>query len=191
MITVQEIVRRVRTTINDTREEYRNSNEEVFDWITDCINTILNRAPAYFSRSGSLPLVAGVEQSVSGLTRAIAFVAVEGFPQADLSTLDSFRPGWRNGTAGALQNWAPGNTGPASFVIYPPAAGGESLPVVYIEEPVPVTSLTQEINLPDWLMAPIVQFCVGMVEAKDDEHVNSNRAAQAKAEFLALINGAA
>ena len=191
MFKVSDVVSRVRYVVNDTRSSYRNTDEEIFGWITDCMNIILTAVPQLFSKSASMILQAGCEQTVENIARAVSFVGIDGYPRADLKMLDSFSPGWRNtASAGAIQNWAPGDLGPKSFVVYPPSSGVQTLTVNYVEEPVPVSALTDDIDLPDSLVAPIVQYCVGMVESKDDEHVNSNRAAQAKAEFVGYLRGA-
>lgn len=191
MIPASDIVSRVRTIINDTREEYRNGDTEIFGWIMDCLNTILTARPELFTKVAQIALLAGPDQTVAGVTRAVAFAGVEGYPRADLAALDYFRPGWRSGAATAvLENWGAGNTGPLSFTVFPPSLAGQSIPVLYVETPAPITQLTDPVGLPDNMIAPVVQYCVALVESKDDEHVNSNRAAQAKADFLALIKGA-
>lgn len=191
MILASDIVSRVRTIINDTREEYRNSDIEIFGWILDCLNTILSARPAIFTKVAQVTLQEGPDQTVASVTRAVAFAGVEGYPRADLAALDYFRPGWRAGAATAtLENWSAGNTGPLSFTVFPPSVAGQMVPVLYVETPAPISQLEDPVGLPDNMVAPVVQYCVAMVESKDDEHVNSNRAAQAKADFLAHIKGA-
>jgi len=190
MIKASDIISRVRTVINDTRTEYRNTDVEMFGWITDCLNVILTIHPNLFRKTGSIDLVLGANQSVSGIQGAVAFAAIPGYPKADLAALDAFSPGWMQGNAGVLQNWSPGVGTPDSFLVYPPSPAGQSVLVDYIATPTPIASLNDQVAIPDNMVAPVVQYCVGMVESKDDEHVNSNRAAQAKAEFIAQINGA-
>lgn len=190
MITAADIVSRVRTIVNDTREEYRNSDTEIFRWITDCLNVILTARPSIFTKAATLILQAGADQTVAGITRAVAFAGVEGYPKADLAAMDYFRPGWRSGEEAALENWGAGNAGPLSFTVFPPSPGTQTITVLVVETPAPVTALTDTVGIPDNMVAPVVQYCVALVEAKDDEHVNSNRAAQAKADFIAHIQGA-
>lgn len=190
MIKASDITGRVRTIVNDTRTEYRNSDTEIFGWIIDCLNTILSARPGVFTKAASMILQVGPEQTVANITRAVAFAGVEGYPRADLAAMDYFKPGWRTGDEGQIENWGPGNTGPQSFTVFPPSPGNQTVTVLYVETPAPITQLDDPVGIPDNMVAPIVQYCVAMVESKDDEHVNSNRAAQAKAEFVALIKGA-
>lgn len=191
MFKVSDVVSRVRYVVNDTRPAYRNADEEIFGWISDCLNIILTAVPQLFSKSAPMILQAGCDQTVANISRAAAFLGIDGYPRADLKLLDSFSPGWRNAASvGAIQNWAPSDHDRKAFVVYPPSSGMQTIPVNYVEEPLPVSLLADDIDLPDSLVAPIVQYCVGMVESKDDEHVNSNRAAQAKAEFVAYLRGA-
>lgn len=185
-----DVVSRVRDVVNDSGSVYRNSDTSLFRWITDCQSMLLNNIPSLFTKTTAFNLSAGYSQSVSSLTGAVAFVEVVGAPKADLDLLTRFRPDWVNDAQGPLENWGPGGNGPLSFSVYPPSPAAQAVRVSYVEQPNAVAALTDTLAAPDNYLPAIVQYCVGMVESTDDEHVNSNRAAQAKADFIAMIRGA-
>jgi len=189
MSTAQDIVTRVRDVINDTSATPRNSNEEIFRWISDALSLASTSVPRLFSKTADMICSAGYLQTLA-FTRALSFIEVIGFPQVDVASLTAFAPGWKMDTAGPIQHWFPSADSPKSFCVYPPSQGDQTITVTYVESPAPVTSASDVLNVPDVVIPAVVQFCVGMVESKDDEHVNSNRAAQAKADFVALIKGA-
>ncbi len=190
MIYVSEILARVRRVTNDTSATPRTEDTELFGWIADCLNLILTVNPELFAKTTNFSLQPGVAQSVVGVTGAALFLGIAGYPESDLSALDAFKPGWRAGATGALQCWSRGDSGFLSFLVYPPSAGGQSVSLRYAKTATTPSTGSDVLDIPDNYIPPIVQYCVGMTEAKDDEHVNSNRSAQAKAEFLAVIKGA-
>lgn len=190
MILASDITTRVRLVTNDGGSNPRNTDPEIFAWINDCLNVILSMVPSLFAVGAPLALAAGVYQSIASLSRAVAFIAVDGYPKFDVDAMDVFRPGWPNDTQAAIQQWAPGPVGPKSFLVYPPSPAAQPVVVNYVASPPPVAALTDALAIPDNFIPMITQYCVAMTESKDDEHVNSNRAAQAKAEFAAAIKGA-
>lgn len=185
-----EIISRVRYITNDQISEYRTTDEEILLWINDCVALLVSNLPALFVTTTDLILQAGYRQDVDAVTGAIAFKGIPGYPAADFDTLTRFRPNWMADTAGTLQNWTPSTDKPTEFYVYPPSPGNHTVSVSVVVKPALLTQATDTIQVPDNYVPAITQYCVGMVESKDDEHVNSNRAAQAKAEFVALIRGA-
>jgi hypothetical protein len=187
-IAVADIIARVRDNINDLAGA-RISDERIMRALTDGLLLIATAKPKYFTDTKDHVCQAGSYQSV-GFDGAIAFVEVLGYPKIDFEALAVFRPTWMMDTEGPIQGWAPEETDPLEFKLYPPASGSQSLKVTYVKAPASVTSPVGTIPVGEHLLVPLVSFCTGVIESADDEHVNSNRAAQAKAEFTAILQGA-
>jgi hypothetical protein len=184
-----EIISRVRDITNDTGAEPRTKSAEIMRWISDALDVALSVVPKLFSKTASMTCQSGYLQTLP-FERAVAFIEVIGITRIDFNKLSAFSPNWRLETAGAAQHWSPSSAGPNTFMVHPPALANQSLMVSYVEAPTEITSETAVVPLSDNFLPALVQYCVGMTESKDDEHVNSNRAAQAKADFVAMIKGA-
>jgi hypothetical protein len=187
-IAVADVIARVRDNVNDLAGG-RFSDERIFRALTDGLLLVATVKPKYFTETQDHVCQAGAHQHVT-FTGAISFVEVLGYPQSDFEALAVFRPNWLMDTEGPIQSWAPDETDPLEFRVYPPAPGSQTIKVTYVKEPAPVTSPTGTVPLGGHLLVPLVSFCTGVLESSDDEHVNSNRAAQAKAEFTAILQGA-
>lgn len=189
-VTIQHIADKVRTVTNDTASPYRTEDPEIIGWVNDCVSSCVSIVPQLFTKQGTHTATAGTRQDVV-LERSAGLVDVLGVPPADLAALTAFKPGWQADDAGPIQNWLRPANETLSFFTYPPQAGGEEIPIVYIEAPAKMTLITDIIPLPEVYEPAIVAYCVSMVEAKDDEHVLSQRSAQFMADFAGRIKGGA
>lgn len=186
--TVASILGKVRTLVQDKTQPYRAADSEIIGWINDCIKTVVSLVPQLFIASGSHVCTDGYRQTIIN-TRAHAVVDVIGVPVADLATLTQFYPGWQAATHGAIQNWMRPVNEPLSFYTYPPSDAGQDLTISFVEVPEDLTSSADFIPLPESYAPAIVSYCVAMVEAKDDESIDTNRAQQSMTDFVGRIRG--
>lgn len=194
-MTPQDIINDARYILNDTvSTRYRNTDAELLGWVNDGLDAMVGVLPQLFAATSAHTCAAGAEQAPS-FDRLVAIIDVQRITggaailRADKTTLDAFRPGWYADTQDAAVNWFPHQASPKKFMLHPPSTNGQSVDVVFAQAPAAL-ALGDAIPVPDNYQTALVAFVVGMAESKDDEFVNSNRAAQAKSDFLALIKGA-
>lgn len=174
MATVQEISDRVREIINDP-DKARVSDATLYRHASDALDLMCKAMPSLFTKRGTHTTTAGSLQTLI-LTRAAAFVRAIALTPFDKATLDAFLPSWQTGTAGTAAQWAPADN-PKTFYIYPPQAVSQSISVDYVEAPAEFTALSDSLPVSDDFVNPIADFVIGMCESKEEDGVNSTRAA--------------
>lgn len=187
-VTVQNVIDKVRILTNDTETPYRTEDSEITGWLNDAIKATLTLLPQLFTQTANYTCSAGSRQ-VLDTNLAHSLIEVIGVPYADYATMSAFNPQWQTDAAGAIQNWLRLGNEPLVFFAYPKQAGGETLTIMYVAIPAALTSTTDNVPLPETYAPALVAYCVSMVESKDDEHVNSNRAQAAMADFVGRITG--
>lgn len=187
--TVQDIADEVRFLTQDTQADaYRTSNTEIIGWLNDALYSLLSLVPQLFVTTGTYTTSSGSRQ-VLDLSLAHTLVEVIGVPQADYASLSAFNPAWQSAASGTIQNWLRALNEPLGFFVYPPSAGGVSLTVLYVKAHTELTATTDTIQLSEVYKPALVAYCTAMVEAKEDENVDNNRAAQQMADFVGRITG--
>lgn len=185
-VTAQNIITKVRRLTQDEAAPYRNSDSELLGWLNDAIKTVVSLVPQLFTKIGPHVCTAGFRQTLAN-ARAHSLVEVVGVPLADLGTLTAFAPGWQTATAGAIQNWLQPASEPLSFYCYPPSAEGQTLSVMFVESPAPLTVTTDEVPMPETYEPALTAYCTAMAEMKDDESVDTARAQQSMADFVGRV----
>jgi hypothetical protein len=195
-MTPQQIINDARYVLNDTvSTRYRNTDAELLGWVNDALDAMVGVLPQLFAVTSAHTCTAGAEQAPS-FARLVAILDVQRITggaailRADKAALDAFRPAWYSDASGAAANWFPHQASPKKFLLYPPSANGQSVDVVFAQAPVAL-ALDDVVPVSDNYQPALVSFVVGMASSKDDEATNTNRAAQAKADFVAMIKGAA
>lgn len=169
---------------------YRTSDAEMLGWLNDAINSLLNLKPGLFAKNVLHTCAGGYAQYVN-LSRAVQVLEVVGIPEADRSTLTQFKPGWITSTQDATVNWMRSPAEPLRFDVYPPAIENATLPILYVEAPALLVAVGDLVKVSENYEPVLVDFLVGRVEMKDDEHVNSTRAAQMMTRFEEQVKGVA
>lgn len=195
-MTPEDIIRKARFTINDWGDDFRQSNEELVDLVMDGLRECSTLAPQLFYSTGDMQCTAGAtEQGLAfSDTQAIAdVIRVKGggaILPCDMAALSAFRPNWGNDAAGPAVNWFRHAGDPLRFYIYPPAPVGQVIEIKYVRSPSVVGFKDEITDLPDSMQPALVNYVVAKAETKDDEHVNSGRAAAAYQQFVALLKPA-
>lgn len=190
-MTPQTIITNARYTLNDT-SSVTYSDAELLAFVNDGLKEVLKKAPRWFYTVGNHACTQdAIRQTMSSSTatevvRVIRVVGGNIVTFVELDTLDRFKPGWPSDTAGAAVNWMRDIDDPLSFYIYPKAPASQTLELLII----PVLSdyaLTDSLTLPSMFHSALEDYVVFRAESKDDEHVNSGRAAAYYQSFMAKI----
>lgn len=189
---VSTVLNKARKLLNDANSliEYRNTDSELIGHLNDALSMLANVKPGLFAVTADYTCVAGYKQVIE-FARAIQLLEVVGIPECERTSLAQFSPGWMSGSSGPTLNWIRSPAEPLRFDVYPPAAVDAVLPVLYSQSPAPLAATTDVIQLSENYEPALVDFIVGRAEMKDDEHVNSTRAAQMMTRFLEQVKGLA
>jgi hypothetical protein len=191
-MTPNDILSGVRTLLNDKTPPYRNGNDELLGRINDCLGVMLDMRPDLFITSDEHTCTAGAEQvcTFERLRQVVEVPRVVGgnaLTVADRLTLDQFRPGWYQDTEADAQHWIQHPKSIERFYLYPPSPAGQVVEVRFLQAHAAITALDSVIDIPENYQSAIEAFVVNRAESKDDEHVNSGRAAAFMSDFAGMI----
>lgn len=173
---------------------YRYSSADLLIYANDALDAMTLLAPQLFYTDGDVACIAGSALQTISFDNALALVKVrrvkggDALIQADPDNLDAFDAAWQKASAAAAVNWFPVANDPMRFMIYPPAPTGQVLEVVYVRLPGEY-ALTQDTGVPVTYKDAVADYIVYRAESRDDEHVNSNRAAQFLTTFQMKVKG--
>lgn len=187
-VTAADIINRVRHLTQDETAPYRTTNQEMLRWLSDAVKAVSTLVPELFIKTGTHTCRAGFRQILE-IARATALVDVIGVQEADAATLTLFSPGWQTATQGVIQNWLRPAGDQLGFYTYPPSPVDQAIPVLFVESPEEITSLDDQIPLPESYEPALVGYCTSMAESKDDESVDAGRAQTFMADFVGRVKG--
>lgn len=180
----------VRRLVNDSNADLQQRYEDadLVATLNEALRALIVARPDLGSTTAEHICDAGSLQDV-GVDRSVGVVDIIGLREVDRATLDDFAPGWRSTDADTAEEWmrVPGSA--LAFEVFPPAAGGEALPIrVVLSLPIVTTGdLETPIAVPEAYGPSIVEYMVGRIELADDEHANSGRAAALLGRFEASL----
>lgn len=177
--TVQDVVTEARELLLDNLLPYRYSDEYIVRKVNQILKRMVIARPDLFTTITNITCVAGSIQSAPSdsvrlmdvLTNS-AGVAVKEINQ---EVLDLMFPNWGNGAAGPATNWMRYPRDPNRFYLYPVAAGGETLEIVYARC-LPTYTASGTVGIQDAYFPVVLDGVCWMMESLDAEHVESGRA---------------
>ncbi len=206
MGTFQQAADTARLVLGDP-EKVRYPDDVMLTFGADAVREIAMEREDLFAVVANVACTPGtVRQTVSGAGNGYGLhvVDVQGIvggdaiTMGDLLNLRQFQPSWMRDPAGPAQNWFPIAVTEAKkpthdFYIYPKAPNAQSLVVHFVKDPFAGgnPSIGTEIPIPDEFLPAVEWYMVFRAESGDEEHVNSNRAAQAYQMFSAIVSGEA
>lgn len=193
MMTLGSAISIARGILNDPNG-VRYSDADLLRYANDALDQMVVLAPRLFYTDGEVLCVAGETLQTVGYGDAHALVAVRrvkngnAVTPADRASLDAFDPAWHRATAAAAVHWLAVENDPVRFLVYPPAPVGQVLEVQYVHVP-PEYTATADTTLPATYEDAVSDYIVSRAEARDDEHVNSQRVQQFSNSFVAKVKG--
>jgi hypothetical protein len=194
-LTLQIPIATARTILNDLASD-RYSDADLLQYGNDALDMMLPLVPHLFYAEGEIECIPTQAMQAVSYDDAASLVMIKRIKgggvvlRGSKDALDRYDPNWMAGATGAAVNWFPVENDPMRFWIYPPApATQQILECIYVRIP-PEYAVDADTGIPLHYSDPIADYIVYRAETRDDEHVNSNRAAQFLQSFGAKVKGA-
>lgn len=193
-MTPKSIIALARKIINDNDPDlvFRQEDDELCDYVNHGIKECSVIAPLLFRSIGDLECVPGETEQGISFADAQAFLEVirikggRAVLFGDMQTLSQFNPDWATDGQGPAVNWFKQGD-PLRFYLYPQAPDGQVLEVAYVRNPTEFALEEEITDLPDSMAPVLAQYVISAAESKDDEHVNSGRAAASYQRFVSML----
>lgn len=173
------IIARVQTQLID-EDATRWSEIELLRWLSDGQRLVATLVPGSTATVTTMSTANGARQAIppDGI-RLIAVVRNVGggsVTQIDRTALNAQRPNWPSDPATrAAKFYSMDPADLRTFYLYPPAKG-QQIEVVYAVVPPEVTSITQNISVPDQYAPALVDYILYRAHMKDDDGVQNGSA---------------
>lgn len=198
---VSDIILRVNDLVQD--DGIRWPEEEVIRWINDAQNEIIQLRPD--ANPITVPDFNPAEQSLQTLPpggirlldvpRTTHDTGGDAVREVDRAILDDQLPSWHRSTAevnGEIMNYTFDPSRPREFYLYPQPSEATRLEVVYSAKATRVTTPTEELDLPDIYMSPIVDYVAYRAFSKDADYAaNQERAIDHRQTFYTSLGATA
>ena len=156
-ISAKSIIQRVVETANDKTSVHWSVNELV-RYLNDGMRDIATVRPEAFSLTASMAAAAGASQSIPAGGIKLIDIPHNGTPAAPGTTvykcekreLDNVNSSWLTKTAvAAAVNWAPNESDPKKFWVYPPLIAASNITITYCALPTDVNEATDYTTFAD------------------------------------------
>lgn len=200
--TAASIISKARITLQDLAA-VRWTDAELLGYLNDGQREICMLRPDACAVVASMPLVAGTRQQIPDAGTAILKVVRNmgsngttpgrAIRHVLMDTLDSNIPNWHTvSPAAEILHAMTDARMPQFFYVYPPAATGTQVEVVYAAPPGDVAALGDTINVDDVFSTPLLDYVLFRAYTKDQDIPNgTERATAHRALFDAAMNGKA
>lgn len=190
-----DIIGRARIVLNDA-DGIRWLDSELFGWINDGQRAIAVVRPDSSAANSPVVLVAGTRQTLPTdglrLLDVVRNLGADGsggrvVRHVDRDVLDTQNVNWHS-EAGSItiKNYVYDNRDPKTFYVYPPAANGARLEVIYSKSPTDVTSLSSPLAIADIYADPLLNYVLYRAYSKDADFAQN---AQLSATYLQIFQG--
>ena len=206
-VTVQSVIDRVQTTLQDTTGVRWPVVSELVLWVNDAQREIALLKPDASAKNETVTLVAGTKQSIpSGGNRLLR--AVRNMSAASNGTgkrsvrlvsrevLDAQTPDWHDPSVSGdaahtnvVKHYIYDEANPRNFYVYPGVSGNAYLEIIYSANPSTVTQ-SDNLEVPDLYGNAVMNYVLYMAYMKDAEYAgNSQRAANHYQIFTSSVTG--
>ena len=184
--TVQTLLsQRVKITLQELSENgTRWSNSELINWLNEAYQQVVSLRPDASSANESVDLESGTKQTIpatglrllSLVRNTAAASSKRVITTTSRSALDSTRPGWHGEEETVnVEQFIFDDMDPRTFYVYPPAAIGAEVEIIYSQVPSPhdvdyANSKTDPLKLPDSYAPAIADWIMYRAFSKDAEH---------------------
>ena len=184
-----EIVDRARIVLNDA-DGIRWLDAEILKWINDGQRVIALVRPDASVSNSTLSLTTGTKQSIpnDGLRLLDVIRNTNGgraVRHVDRDVLDTQNPTWHADTSSTtIKNYIYDNRDPKNFYVYPPAAAGASLNIIYSKNPTDCANTSSNIDVADIYADPLLNYVLHRAYSKDAEFAQNF---ELSANYLAIF----
>ena len=206
-VTVQSVIDRVQTVLQDTTGVRWPVVAELVLWINDAQREVALLKPDSSAANDTVTLSAGTKQSIpSGgnrLSKAVRNMSAassgtgkRSVRLVDREVLDAQTPDWHDPSVTGdaahttiVKHYIYDEANPRNFYVYPGVAGNAYLEIIYSANPVTVAQ-SGSLSIPDIYANAIMNYVLYMAYMKDAEYAgNAQRASSHFQIFTAAVTG--
>lgn len=206
-VTVQSVIDRVQTTLQDTTGVRWPVVSELVLWVNDAQREIALLKPDASAKNETVTLATGTKQAIpsSGnrLLRAVRNMSAASGGTGKRSVrlvsrevLDAQTPDWHDPTVSGdaahtniVKHYIYDEQNPRNFYVYPGVAGSAYLEIIYSANPTTVAQ-NGNLDIPDIYANAVMNYVLYMAYMKDAEYAGNNqRAANHYQLFTASVTG--
>lgn len=195
-MTVNDVITRVADVLNDI-ENLRWTYEELQRWLNDGRREICALRPDLYVTSATVELDAGTKQSIPDdgvrlvdVVRNMAGNTPGTAPRiVERELLDVHMPGWHTKTAStAVKHYMYDERDPKVFYVYPPAASGAKLDIVYSQLPSDLSDTDADLGNEAAHTGALIDYILYRAFSKDADFAgNIQRAAAHYSQFMSQL----
>lgn len=192
-ITAQSIIDKVRIILQDA-DKVRWTDDELLGWLNEGQREIIIYKPDAYVVNESVNLTTGTKQALPSGGLTLIDVVKNGTGRAvrqiDMRILDDQIPTWHSATASTnITNFMFDPRDQKNYYVYPPAASGASLDIVYAKSPSDV-AINASIQVDDVYSGALMDYVLHRAYSKDvDYAADDSRAAAHYQRFVSLMAG--
>ena len=206
-VTVQSVIDRVQTTLQDTTGVRWPVVGELVLWVNDAQREIALLKPDAAAKNTTITLATGTKQDipsdgnrllrvVRNMSAAAGGVGKRSVRIVSREVLDAQTPDWHDPTitgdaahTNIIKHYVYDESNPRNFYVYPGASGDVYLEIIYSANPATV-ALADNLDIPDIFANAVMNYVLYMAYMKDAEYAgNSQRAVNHFQLFTASITG--
>lgn len=206
-VTVQSVIDRVQTTLQDTTGVRWPVVSELVLWVNDAQREIALLKPDASAKNETVTLVTGTKQAIPStgnrLLRAVRNMSAASGGTGKRSVrlvsrevLDAQTPDWHDPTVSGdaahtniVKHYIYDEQNPRNFYVYPGVSGNAYLEIIFSANPTTVAQ-NGNLDIPDIYANAVMNYVLYMAYMKDAEYAgNSQRAANHYQLFTASVTG--
>jgi len=206
-VTVQSVIDRVQTVLQDTTGVRWPIEAELVLWVNDAQREIALLKPDASASNETITLVDGTKQSipdngnrllkvVRNMSAASGGDGRRSVRLVDREVLDAQTPDWHDPTVGGdaehgtvVKHYIYDETNPRNFYVYPGVSGNAYLEIIYSANPTEVDK-DGNLSIPDIFANSVLNYVLYMAYMKDAEFAGNNQRASTHYQlFTAAITG--
>lgn len=185
--TMAVLIEEARGVLSDRREPYRYANEDLLDYANDALAVLATIRPELFTTVIKYKCEQGVVQRLP-LATTIGISSIAGLRQTTRELVERFDPDWMSAEPSTPAHWIPYEGDSRRFYLTPPAQFGHPLDVSAAYAPERY-AMQDEFPVLRVFWPAVMDYVIGMAEARDDEHVLRERAQQFMTKASTLMGG--
>lgn len=206
-VTVQSVIDRVQTTLQDTTGVRWPVVSELVLWVNDAQREIALLKPDASAKNTTITLATGTKQDipndgnrllrvVRNMTAAVGGNGLRAVRVVSREVLDAQTPDWHDPTVtgdaahtSIIKHYVYDEQNPRNFYVYPGVDGNAYLEIIYSANPSTVAQ-GDSLDIPDIYANAVMNYVLYMAYMKDAEYAgNSQRAANHFQLFTASVTG--